>query len=309
MKIAVTGASGMLGTAVCGLLAARHHEVIAIHRGRSSLGIEEVSEVLIDDLATADWSTTLPGVDAVVHLAAHVHRSEEDGSEFERVNHEATKRLLGASLEAGVRRFLFVSSVAVYGIEDGVALDEMTPCAPTTPYGRSKLRAEEEIRSRCTEAMDYVILRPPMVYGARAKAKFLQLLRFVDRGVPLPLASLKNRRSLISAANAASAVAASLEVQQTLRDTFVITDGDSVSTAEFIRRIAHALNRPPRLFPFPPSILRFALRLLGLRRLSRGLLETLTFDVSKIERAIGWKPGQSMDDGLAEAAAWYRGAR
>jgi len=275
----------------------------------------------LDD--TAGLAAAVAGASAVVHLAARVHVMHDTAADplaaFRRVNVVGTQAVLDAAAQAGVRRFVFLSSVKAVG-DTGTApwRDDVMP-APVDPYGVSKLEAErlvQELAGRM--GMEAVVLRLPMVYGAGVKGNMLRLIRLVDSGVPLPLGALRNRRSLVFAGNAAWAVAEALTSAGVAGRTFFISDGEDLSGAELVRRIARALGRSARLVPFPSELLSAAGRVgdllarLGPFPLTsaavRRLTGSLTVDASGFARFAGAMPF-SVDQGLAETAAWFRGAR
>jgi nucleoside-diphosphate-sugar epimerase len=311
VKVLLTGASGMIGREVCGLLAQHGHDSVVTHRRELPTEVAAVSRgIRIEDIATVEWDPIVAGVDAVVHLAAHVHvpsgAASDRESEFERVNRLATARLVDACVKASVKRFVLMSSVSVYGDRERLGITESTPPEPVTFYGRSKLNAERATIDGAGERLSYVILRPPMVYGPHAKAKFLQLMRLVKSGVPLPLGSVRNLRSFISVQNLADVTLRCLEDVRPLQHTFLVSDGDDVSTPELIRRLARVLRTSARLVPFPVSVLQKGARLAGLGGAVRGLLESLTVESSAVRQALSWNPPMKMENALEEAAYWYR---
>jgi nucleoside-diphosphate-sugar epimerase len=246
--------------------------------------------------------------DAVVHLAALAHRAVDE-SDLRRVNVDATMRLAEAA--AGrVRRFVFLSSVKVHGEDSGAgAFGESDTPRPEDAYGKCKLEAERlltEISAR--SGMELVVLRPPLVYGPRVKANFLRLLRWVNSGLPLPLAGIRNRRSLIYLGNLVDAIALCVE-HPAARGPFLVSDEEIVSTPELVSRVARSLGRPARLFPAPSALLRLAGTLLGRSDQMQRLTGNLVLDVSRARRLIGWRPPLALDQGLAETALWFQSMR
>jgi nucleoside-diphosphate-sugar epimerase len=225
--------------------------------------------------------TTVEGSDAVVHLAniAHTSASPRD---LHRVNVEGTIAQAKAALAAGARRFVYLSSIKA--------------AQPDDPYGRAKSIAEQALLQ--LEGLEPVILRPPLVYGPRVKANFLALMRAIDRGWPLPLASIRNRRSLIYVGNLVDAIRRCVE-GPAVRKTYAVSDGAPVSTPELCRALGRALARPARLWPFPPALLRLAP---GLAR----LVESLEVDDRAIREELGWRPPITLGEGLRLTAEWYR---
>ena len=311
--VVVTGASGFIGLPLCALLVRSGADVRAGVR-RESAALADVTtdphtggrlrQVVVGDLCTAtDWSAALDGADAIVHLAARVHVASglADNERFRELNIDATLRLAQAAARARVRRLVFVSSAkAGYGNEDGAS----------DPYSRSKAEAERLLGETSRHpGLECVIVRPPLVYGPRVRANFLRLMRLVDSGVPLPLASVANRRSLLFVANLADAICTCIGHPRAAGQAFALSDGEDVSTPELVRRIARALGRPARLFPFPTRLLRLAGALAGQTQAIDRLTGDLVTDSSPIRAALGWRPPFSMERGLAETAAWYRARR
>jgi len=249
-----------------------------------------------------DWRRALAGADAVIHLAARVHVMRDTAADpataFDRANHLATAALAAQARAAGVRRLVFLSSVKVHGdAADGPLTANETP-APTDPYGRSKHAAEQAIAA-LGKAMEIVVLRPPLVYGPGVKGNFLSMLKAIDRGWPLPLAAIENRRSLIYAGNLADAIRFALDGPP---GTYLPSDRDDVSTPALLRRTADALGKRARLLPVPVAMLRGAAALVGKTAAVDRLAGSLTVDGA----LPGWRPPVTMDEGLAATAAWYR---
>jgi nucleoside-diphosphate-sugar epimerase len=259
-----------------------------------------------------DWSSALKGIDAVVHLAARAHVMREATIDplaaFRTVNVEGTRNLARQAAAAGVRRFVFLSSVKVNGENTaGRAFTESDPPHPEDPYGASKREAEDALRAIAAKTgLEVVILRPPLVYGPAVKANFLRMLRWVDRGVPLPLASVNNRRSLVYVGNLADVIVQCLEHTAAAGETFLVDDGEPVSTSRLLREIGQALDRPARLFPFPPELLRAGAACVGRGSDAARVLDDLVVDSQRIRTVLGWQPPFSRKDGLAATAAWFR---
>ena len=312
--VLVTGATGFVGARLCAELLARGATVRALVRRPAALAPEPRLQLFaIGDLASTlidpQW---MAGVDAVMHLAGFAHRFKGDpGTDAEsirRINVEATAMLARAAAQAGIRRFVYASSVKVNGEDSGAGSFSAgdTP-QPRDEYGRSKLAAETVLRRIAAESgMETVVVRPPLVYGPGVKANFLRLLEAVDRGLPLPFASLRNRRSLIHVGNLADALIACACRPAAAGKTYLVCDGEDVSTAELIRRIAAALGRQARLFPFPVALLRLAGRAAGKLPQIERLTGNLVLDGEPIRKELGWRPPFSMQQGLAETAAWFR---
>jgi nucleoside-diphosphate-sugar epimerase len=327
-RILVTGASGFVGRALLPVLAPHHSLVLAQRRadaaattsGEAHSAVETciVGEVGPD----TDWSSALRGVDAVVHLAAHVHRtgahSDADTATFMRVNCAGTRRLADAALTAGVGRFVFLSSVKVNGdaSEDRPFRESDRP-RPADAYARSKWAAEQALAALAANGgtMETIILRPPLVYGPGAKANFRALVKLCLVGVPLPLGGIENQRSLIYSGNLADAIGCVLAAPL-LSDnrrgrgcrTYLVRDGTDLSTGDLVRRLAAGINREARLPVLPPDWLRAALRLCGQGQAADRLLGSLAIDDSRFRADYGWRPPYTVDEALAITARWFRDA-
>jgi nucleoside-diphosphate-sugar epimerase len=311
MRILVTGASGFVGTALCRELLARGHTVRAAVRRPIPPGAvpSQLHQILVPDIAAEfDRRALIDGVGTVVHLAAIAHRSNPIEGEMRRVNCDAAVRLAEAA--AGfVRRFIFLSSVKVHGEDSGNGTyAEDGALNPQDSYGRSKLEAERALTETAARSgIELVIIRPPLVYGPEVKANFLRLLGWVDSGLPLPFASVRNRRSLIYLGNLVDAIARFAE-HPAARGPFLVRDEESVSTPELVSRIAHALERPARLFSAPPALLRVAGMIAGRRDEILRLTGNLAIDSFRARRLLDWHPPYTLDAGLAETARWFKSA-
>jgi len=306
--ILVTGATGFVGRALVERLVADRRAVRGALRATSTAPPAQVEPVAIGDLGPdTDWTRAVRGVDAVVHLAARVHRTGEAESKalplFRAVNAAASAALARAARDAGVRRLVLLSTTTVYGDRSaGRAFDESSPPAPASPYARSKLEAERLVAEALAgSATELVVLRPPLVYGPGAKGNFARLVRLVQRGVPLPLASARNRRSLVFVENLVDAILRVLDHPAAAGRTYVVSDGEDVSTPELMTRVAVALGRPPRLFAFPPALLRLAGTLLGRGDEVSRLLDDMVVDSTRIRAELGWRPSFGLAEGLARS--------
>ena len=264
MRVAVTGASGFIGRCVCAALSAAGHEAVGV------------------DLR----NDRFPHADVVVHLAAIAHGSAS-AAELERVN-VALARQVGILAASHRASLVFLSSVKVHGESSTLQFTENSPLAPQDLYGESKARAEQALRA--IPGLRLAVLRPPLVYGPGVRANFLWLMKAIARGWPLPLASVRNCRSLIYVGNLADAILACLGRE----GTYIVSDGHAVSTPGLCGEIGRALGRPARLFHFPP------------RLLPTKLAASLEVDDSAIRRALGWRPAFSLQQGLGDTVRWYR---
>lgn len=284
--IAVTGATGFVGGHLCRHLSDQGHAVRALVRAPSP-ALPGVEQYVVEDFARfTGWQAALEGARAVVHLAGFAHGRGGDAA-LAAVNVEAAVR----AAEAARGRFLYVSTVKVHG-EEG-AFDETSPLRPGERYAASKARAEERLRAM--PALRLTVLRPPLVYGPGVGANFHRLLRAIARGLPLPLASVRNRRSLIYVGNLVDAIAACLDREESVGRTYLVADGAAVSTPALCREIGRALERPARLFAFPPALLPV-----------RALVSSLEVNDAAIRAELGWRPPSSLESALRATAAWYR---
>jgi nucleoside-diphosphate-sugar epimerase len=275
---------------------------------RSDLDASSLVEVG-DICTTTRWQSALEGVDCVLHLAGRAHLSaDDDRRAFFRVNTDATVKLAQAAARVGVRRFVYVSTVKVFGevSPEGRGFAESDPPGPADAYARSKLAAEMGLRD-IGGAMEVVILRPPLVYGPSVGANFLRLLEGIDRGVWFPFDRVSNRRSLIYVGNLASAIHACLDHPAAAGMTFVVSDGEDVSTAELIRRIGKAMRKDVRCWPVPSSVLWTAASVLRRTDQARRLLGSLAVDSRLIRQRLDWSPPSTVDQGLMATSVWFSG--
>lgn len=310
-KILITGANGFVGTALCHTLVEQGFAVRRTLR-RPEATTAAMEDVVVGDIGLAiDWRHALRDVEGVVHLAARAHVMRNTVAdplkEYRNVNVLATRTLLQAARNAGVRRFVFLSSIKVNGEQTkGKPFTEHDMPHPEDDYGVSKWEAELVLQE-CTVAssMETVVLRPPLLYGPGVKGNFLSLLRAIDRGLPLPLASIDNRRSLLYVGNLIDAIMLCLDHPAAAGKTYLLADDDGVSTPALVRGIAHALGKPARLLPFPPVLLKHAGALAGKAGAVARLLGSLQIDSNRIRRELGWRPRTNMAQGLAETVRWY----
>lgn len=307
-RVLVTGPTGFVGGALCADLAACGHVVIPAVRRECGLP----GEVVVGDIGpSTDWRGALQGCDAVVHLAARVHMMRETERDslavYREANTEATLNLARQAAQAGVNRFIFVSTIKVNGEGREAPYRETDAPAPEDAYAISKWEAEQGLRRIANETgLEVVVLRPPLVYGPGVKANFLRLVRLVEMGWPLPLGAIRNRRSLLYLGNFVDAIRLCVEHPAAAGQTFLIDDGEAVSTPELIRRLAHAMGRPAHLLAVPIGLLEFAGALLGKRAAVARLTGSLFVDSSLIRARLGWTPPYTMREGLDATVAGLR---
>jgi nucleoside-diphosphate-sugar epimerase len=257
-----------------------------------------------------DWDVALRDVDAVVHAAGLAHvlaPSGAEAAEFMRVNADGARRLAQAAAAAGVRRLLLMSSVSVYGQPTAQPVTESHPTSPDNAYAVSKLEGERRVRAALAGThVEPVVLRPPGVYGPGNPGNFLRLMRWIDAGYPLPIAALQTRRSFVYVLNLADAVLACLRETAAAGRTYNVCDGPPANLPDLLRKIASALDRPARLWPCPPVLLRFAAKLLGRGDDAERIIGSLEVDASAIRRELSWHAPFSLEDGLRATALWYR---
>ena len=312
MRILVTGANGFVGRAlVAELVSHNHGTVLGLTRQIPKNPASGVQYLLVGNLTLQQqWQAALAGVNTVVHTAARVHvlndRTAESLVEFQRVNVEDTLLLAGQAAEMGVRRFVFLSSIGVNGVQTSTntAFSELDPPNPHNAYARSKLEAELGLRHLSEKTgMEVVIIRPPLVYGPGVKANFAALMQAVQRGWPLPLGLVANQRSLVALDNLVDFVVTCMIHRQAANHTFLVSDGQDLSTIELIRGLARAAGAPVHLLPVPVWVLRVGSTLLGRANDVQRLCGNLQVDIAKARTLLNWSPPISVDEGLRRAVA------
>jgi nucleoside-diphosphate-sugar epimerase len=304
-SVLVTGANGFVGRGLCAQLITTGHAVKPVVRSKEGLP----SEAVVGDIgSTTDWRRALEGCNAVVHLAARVHMMRDAVHDqlalYREANTDATLNLARQAAEARVQRFVYVSTIKVNGEGRDAPYRETDAPTPEDAYALSKWEAEQGLHKIAQETgLEVVILRPPLVYGPGVKANFQRLIQAVARGWPLPLGAVRNRRSLLYLGNFVDAIRLCLEQPGAAGQTFLLDDGEPVSTPDVVRALALALNRPARLLAVPVGVLQFAGTLLGKRAEVARLTGSLYVDSSAIRSRLGWKPPFSMEEGLAATVA------
>lgn len=313
-RILVSGANGFVGRALCEELAQRGRAVTGLVRTPGE-SLPSVEEWVHDGQDFANLEATWPRdlvADCVVHLAARVHVMRDDATDplaaFRATNVEGALRVAAAAHRHGVRRMVFVSSIkALAETDGGRPLRESDTPAPEDAYGRSKLEAEQALlRFGEQSGLDVVIVRPPLVYGPNVRANFLSLMSAIARGVPLPLGAIGARRSMVYVGNLAHALAHCATDPRAAHCCFHVADGDDPTVAGLARALGRHLRKPARLLPVPASWLRAAGRLTGRTQQVDRLVSDLRVDTARLRETLDWQPPYSIDEGLAETAAWYR---
>jgi len=309
MKLLVTGASGFVGKALIAELAKHGIEVRCALRKHCLLpaGVESIILSSIDK--DANWSAALREVNAVVHLAARVHVMNDNAgdplTEFRKVNVDGTLNLAMQAAQAGVKRFIFISSIKVNGeaTQAGQPFTADDIANPQDPYAVSKFEAEQGLLKIAQETgMEVVIIRPPLVYGAGVKANFLSMMRAVKRGLPLPLGAIDNRRSFVYVENLVSLILKCIEHPAAANQVFLAADGEDLSTTGLLLACAKALGVKARLLPVPQKLIELGAALIGKQNVAQRLCGNLQIDISKAHRLLGWKPPFSVADGLKKTA-------
>ncbi|HLC14864.1 MAG TPA: SDR family oxidoreductase [Thermodesulfovibrionia bacterium] len=312
--ILITGINGFVGLALCAKMQEENRLVRGTVRSGKHTSILPVGVKLVQVESIGpdtNWSDALDGVNMTVHLAARVHVMKDTSvdplSAFREVNVAGAEHLARMASQAGVRRFIYVSSVKVNGEGSKVAYSEDDEPLPVDPYGISKWEAEMVLHKVAAKTgMEVVILRPPLVYGPSVKANFLRLLKLTKMGIPLPLASLKNQRSMIYVGNLVDAIMTCLEHPKAVGETFMVSDSEDVSTSDLIRMIAKAMGKKARLIPFPLPLLKAVGQLFGKSPEIERLTGSLCIDSSKIREVLGWKPPYTMEESIRETVKWYQ---
>ncbi len=306
--VLVTGATGFVGRMLCQALAGSGFRVRAAVRKAGGVAAD-IEQAVVGDIGSAtDWTEALRGVDTVVHAAARAHIMNAKPSDFDlyyETNARGTARLAEAAASAGVRRFIYVSSIKVNGEERPVGAYRATDAPnPQDPYGKSKWEGEQALLATAGR-MQAAIVRPPLVYGPGVRANFLRLMSWVDREYPLPLASIQNRRSLVSIWNLCDLLTHLVQCPLPGNQAWLVSDGEDLSTPALIRKIAAAMQRRPRLLPVPVAILQLAGSLSGKGAEISRLRGSLAVDITATREALGWSPGTAMNDALLRTVQWY----
>lgn len=311
MMVLLTGSTGFVGQALLERLATQPAlDLVAVsRRPASGLPAGVVHAQISDIAADTSWQSALSGVQVVIHTAARVHvmsdKVADPLAEFRKVNVDGTLNLARQAVAAGVKRFIFISSIKVNGesTAPGKPYSAESPSAPVDPYGISKLEAELALRALAAETgLKVVIIRPPLVYGPGVKANFLSMLRWLSKGIPLPLGAVHNRRSLVALDNLVDLIATCIEHPAAANQTFLVSDGEDLSTSQLLRRMGGALGRPARLVPVPMRLLEAGAALLGQRALAQRLCGSLQVDISKTRELLNWSPPLGVDEALRRTA-------
>lgn len=311
MTVLVTGSSGFVGHSICRQMTEHGQSVRGAQRTESGAPNNWETVVVAPLSAQTDWTHALTGCRAVIHAAARVHVMAETAEnpliEFRRTNVDGTLRLATQAAASGVNRFVFVSSIKVNGeqTEAGRPFRYDDQPNPQDPYGVSKAEAEQGLRALAVKTgMEVVVVRPPLVYGPGVKANFSSLMRAVRLGMPLPLRLVTdNRRSLVALDNLVDLLIFCSQHPAAANQTFLVSDGEDLSTGALVQRMAQAMERPSRSLPVPPAMLMLAARALGKSDVAQRLLGSLQLDITHTRETLGWAPPIDVDEGLRRAVA------
>ena len=316
-RVLVTGASGFVGRHLAAALMASGRPMRTAFRfpqpsSPGSLVVTDDSVVVGELDSATDWTASLQGIATVVHLAARVHVMQDTAhdplTEFRRVNVQGTLALARQAVAAGVRRFIFISSIKVNGESTclGQAFSADDKPNPQDAYGVSKYEAEVQLLALAkTTGLEVVIIRPVLVYGPGVGANFLSMMRWLKKGVPLPFGATRNKRSMVAVGNLVDLMVACLDHPAAANQIFLVSDGEDLSTTELLQRCARALGRSARLLPVPSAVLTLAAKLLGKGDIAQRLCGSLQVDIRKNQTLLGWAPPISVDVGLALTAEYF----
>ncbi|MBI1887755.1 MAG: SDR family oxidoreductase [Nitrosomonadales bacterium] len=315
MKFLVTGANGFVGRSLCAELLRQGYAIRAAVRSGNAR-IDHAEQAIVGPIgAKTDWTDALRGVDVVIHLAARVHVMRETAgdplAEFLEVNLHGTENLARQAARAGVRRLVYVSSIKVNGESTkGQPFSESDNPDPQGPYAVSKWQAEQVLHRVAKETgLEVVIVRPPLVYGPGVKGNFAQMLKVLSSGIPLPLSAVNNLRSLIYVENLIDALIVCAMQPDAAGKTYLVSDGEDISTPDLLRHMGDAMGHPARLFPLPHGLLRLGGMLFGKAEQVERLLGSLRVDSGKIRRELGWQPPYTLEQGLHATAAAFAADR
>ncbi|HAU1184106.1 TPA: NAD-dependent epimerase/dehydratase family protein, partial [Legionella pneumophila] len=310
-KILITGATGFIGRSLVPALLSEGHDVrCAVLQPDSTLQAEQI---VINNLEVhTDWTDALRNVEIVIHLAARVHIMKEyvtsSLDEYCKINSIATKNFAEQAAQNNVKRFIFLSTIKVHGESSQNSLPFSEDCRtqPEDPYAKSKLFAEQYIQEICQNTrMDFVILRPPLVYGPYVKANFLRILQLVDKKWPLPFGSIYNKRTFIYIDNLVSAISAVVSEPSAANQAYLVADDSSWSLTQLVQTLSRKMNTKLFLIPIPVQILIFLFKLCGLKNINTRLFSSLEVSNEKIKSQLGWTPPVSSIDGLEKTVKWY----
>ena len=316
-NILITGASGFIGSRLCEILLQNNNNVKAVTRNKLLSGnfieSENFSNIVIKDInGSTQWEEQLANIDCVIHLAARVHimndLSDDPIKKYRDLNTLSTINLARQAVKAGVKRFIYLSTIKVNGEYTLVntPFKASDHANPSDPYALSKLEAEKSLLALSSkEKIEVVIIRPPLVYGPGVKANFLSMMSWVNRGVPLPLGLIQNKRSLVALDNLVNLIEVCILHKEAANEVFLVSDDEDLSISELLSKIAKALDKPNRLLPIPLILIKLIFNVLGKKDLSRRLLGSLQVDINKTKNILNWKPIVSIDQALKNTTDFF----
>lgn len=311
--VAVTGADGFLGTQLCSSLESRGYGVRRLVRRQTGAGVDR--RMITDLTDVAALTDALHGTDVAIHLAARAHVMRETSADvdaaFRRVNVDGTKSLCAAAALSAVQRIVFVSSIGVHGASTNVKpFTEADTPNPAEPYARSKWQAELALRA-CSRAsgLQWVVVRPSLIYGPGVKGNFLRLLNLAHSGIPLPLAAITNRRSLVGVRNLSDLLILCMESAAAVGQTYLAAEPETHSTAGLVRALRRNLGRPDRIFGMPQALLQALIRVMGVESQFKKLCGSLEVCSDKVRSELNWTPRVSFEEEIARTTAWYLRSR
>ncbi|MCZ4294815.1 UDP-glucose 4-epimerase family protein [Vibrio sinaloensis] len=313
MKLLITGSSGFVGSRLLEKVRALGTEpCLAVRKpmpGCSAFLISGIDSQM-------DWSEALEGIDCVVHCAARVHQMNDSASDlleaYREVNTRGTLNLARQTAQAGVKRFVFISSIKVNGefSPSGHPFQPDLVHVPDDPYGLSKYEAEVQLRELAEKTgLEVVIIRPPLVYGPGVKANFLSMMHWVEKGIPLPLGAIHNSRSFVYVDNLVDLILTCCKHPKAAGETFLVSDGTDVSTTQLLKAVALSMNKRVHLLPIPMPIINFSSKLIGKPQISQRLCGSLQVDISHTRKILEWEPPVTFEQGLKRTAQAYLDSR
>jgi|688.fasta_scaffold333159_1 nucleoside-diphosphate-sugar epimerase len=300
----ITGANGFIGKVLIKRLSQDGHLVSALVRKKIEVPYSNETFLIPSINAKTNWAELLKDRDVVIHLLARVHIMDDKASdplmEFRKINVDVTIALAKEAARQGIKRFVFLSSVKVNGESTSDhPFSETNLVYPQDAYAISKWEAEEALRQISKETgMEIVIIRSPLVYGPNVKANFLKMMQYVKQGIPLPLGSIQNKRSLIGIDNLVDFITTTISHPKAANQTFLISDDEDISTTNLLRRIGECMEKPARLIPVSPKILSFLFKIIGRQDFGDRLLGSLEIDITKAKKLLAWSPPLTLNEGL-----------
>lgn len=315
MNILLTGSGGFIGSAILrharNLKHINFRPVYRIRKGgrKGNQNIHPAAVFMPDFTSTPDWASAMADIDVVIHAAAHVHVLSGDinnaTSIYRKVNFDASLNLARQAAGAGVKRFIFISTVKVNGekTEPGKLFSSLDTPSPSGSYARSKMEAEEALLLLAKETgMEVVIIRPVLVYGPGVKANFHNMMLWLNKGLPLPFGAINNKRSLVSLDNLVDFIFTCVEHPAAANEIFMVSDGEDLSTTQLLKKMSMALGRPARLIPLPQWMVKGLATLFGKKHLAQRLCDSLQVDITKNYQLLGWRPNGPVGMALQQTA-------